>query len=141
MSVSAPPPAGLASVSAIIPCLNEEESIGAVIRAVISHGVAEAIVVDGGSTDDPSAQARGAGARVVVEPRRGYGQALLTGIAAARPESQVLLFLDGDGSDRVVVEPRRGYGRCSFMAPAHAVRASPAVLAWPSLLPGLWAVY
>lgn len=97
--------AGLSSVSAIIPCLNEEVAIGAVVKTVISYGVAEVIVVDGGSTDDTTGQARAAGARVVVELRRGYGQALLTGIAAARPESRVLLFLDGDGSDRAECIP------------------------------------
>ncbi len=89
-----------AVVSAIIPCLDEEQAIGAVVRDVLIQGVAEAIVVDGGSRDRTAERAREAGARVVVEPRRGYGRAIMTGIAAARPDATILLFLDGDGSDR-----------------------------------------
>jgi glycosyltransferase involved in cell wall biosynthesis len=89
-----------AVVSAVIPCLDEEAAIGAVVRDVLSQGVAEVIVVDGGSRDRTAACAAEAGARVVVELRRGYGHALMSGIAAARPDATILLFLDGDGSDR-----------------------------------------
>jgi glycosyltransferase involved in cell wall biosynthesis len=89
-----------AVVSAIIPCLDEEEAIGAVVRDVLAQGVAEVIVVDGGSRDRTAAQAREAGARIVFEPRRGYGRAVMSGIAAARPDAAILLFIDGDGSDR-----------------------------------------
>src|SRR5215212_7295597 len=67
---------------------------------MLAQGPAEVIVVDGGSRDGTAERAREAGARVVVEPRRGYGRAIMTGIAAARPEATILLFLDGDGSDR-----------------------------------------
>jgi glycosyltransferase involved in cell wall biosynthesis len=89
-----------AVVSAIIPCLDEEEAIGGVVRDVLAQGVAEVIVVDGGSRDRTAAQAREAGARIVFEPRRGYGRAVMSGIAAARPDAAILLFIDGDGSDR-----------------------------------------
>ena len=89
-----------AVISAVIPCLEEEESISAVVRDVLSQGVAEVIVVDGGSRDHTVERARDAGAQVVIEPRRGYGRAVLSGIAAARPDATILLFLDGDGSDR-----------------------------------------
>lgn len=89
-----------AVVSAIIPCLEEEVAIGDVVRDVLGEGVAEVIVVDGGSRDRTVAVAREAGARVVVEPRRGYGRAVMSGIAAARSDATVLLFIDGDGSDR-----------------------------------------
>ena len=58
------------------------------------------IVVDGGSTDRTVERARAAGARVVSEARRGYGRAIQSGIAAARTDAEILLFLDGDGSDR-----------------------------------------
>lgn len=89
-----------AVVSVVIPCLDEEETIFDVVAAVRAQGVAEVIVVDGGSRDRTSDRAIAAGARVVAEPRRGYGRSLQSGIAAARPDATILLFLDGDGSDR-----------------------------------------
>jgi glycosyltransferase involved in cell wall biosynthesis len=70
------------------------------VAAVLAHGLGEAIVVDGGSKDRTAANAAAAGARVVVEPRRGYGRALMSGIEALAPAATVVLFLDGDGSDR-----------------------------------------
>jgi glycosyltransferase involved in cell wall biosynthesis len=56
------------------------------------------VVVDNGSHDRTAEVARAAGARVVSEPRRGYGQACLAGIAAAEG-ADVFVFLDGDHSD------------------------------------------
>ena len=70
------------SVSAIIPCLDEEDAIGACVAAVLARGVGEVIVVDGGSRDRTVERASAAGARVIVERRRGYGRAMLAGIAA-----------------------------------------------------------
>ena len=58
-------------VSAVIPCLDEEDAIGAVVAAVLAQGVAEVIVVDGASRDRTVECATAAGARVVVETRRG----------------------------------------------------------------------
>lgn len=87
-------------VSAIIPCLDEEEAIFDVVTAVRAQNVAEVIVVDGGSRDRTAERATAAGARVVLETRRGYGQSLQSGIAAARPDAEIIVFLDGDGSDR-----------------------------------------
>ena len=84
-------------VVAVIPALDEEEAIGAVVGSLPAP-VAETIVVDNGSRDGTAAAARAAGARVVSEPRRGYGHACLAGIAAAGA-ADVLVFLDGDGSD------------------------------------------
>lgn len=97
-------PAGTA-VAAVIPCLDEEEAIGAVVAGVRAQGVAEVIVVDGGSRDRTVERAVAAGAKVVVETRRGYGRAVQAGIAAARKDADILLFLDGDGSDRVECIP------------------------------------
>ena len=85
------------SIAVIIPALDEEQAIGRVIAA-IPAGAREIVVVDNGSRDRTAHVARVAGARVVGEPRRGYGQACLAGIAAA-PEADVYAFLDGDGSD------------------------------------------
>ncbi len=81
----------------VIPALDEEEAIGAVIRE-IPPVVHEVIVVDNGSRDRTGDAARAAGATVVSEPRRGYGHACLAGIAAAGA-ADVFVFLDGDHSD------------------------------------------
>jgi glycosyltransferase involved in cell wall biosynthesis len=86
-------------VTAIIPCFDEEAAIGSVVAAVLAQGVAEVVVVDGGSNDRTAERAAAAGARVVVETRRGYGRAIQAGIRALRPDADVVLFLDGDGSD------------------------------------------
>ena len=86
-------------VSAIIPCLDEETAIGPVVTAALAQNVNEVVVVDGGSRDGTVEQAEAAGARVVIEQRRGYGRAIQAGIAAARDDADILLFLDGDGSD------------------------------------------
>jgi len=97
----APRPAGRrpAVVSAVIPCLEEEAAIARVVTSVLAHGVSEVIVVDGGSQDRTADQATAAGARVIVEPLSGYGRAIQAGIAAVRKDAEILVFLDGDGSD------------------------------------------
>ncbi|RXG91257.1 glycosyltransferase family 2 protein [Bradyrhizobium zhanjiangense] len=86
-------------VSAIIPCIDEEAAIGWVVTAVLGQNVSEVIVVDGVSRDRTVERAEAAGARVIVEPRRGYGRAIQAGIAAVRDNADILVFLDGDGSD------------------------------------------
>jgi glycosyltransferase involved in cell wall biosynthesis len=88
-----------AIVSVVIPCLNEEGPIAGVVREVLDQRVEEVIVVDNGSTDATAVRARAAGARVVSEPRRGYGRACAAGVAAVRPDADIVCFLDGDGSD------------------------------------------
>lgn len=85
-------------VSVVIPAFNEEQAIGRVVRAVPKDLVDEIIVADNGSTDGTAKQAAVAGARVIHEPRRGYGSVCLAGAKAAR-ESEVVVFLDGDRSD------------------------------------------
>ena len=82
----------------IIPALDEEAAIGGVVRAVSRELVQEVIVVDNGSRDRTAAVAQAAGATVIHEPRRGYGSACLAGARAAR-HADILVFLDGDGSD------------------------------------------
>lgn len=86
-------------VCAIIPALNEEETIAEVVRAVPGEIVREVIVVDNGSTDATARRALAAGARVVQEPLRGYGRACAAGVAALTRDCEIVVFLDGDGSD------------------------------------------
>ena len=90
----------MTSVSVIIPALNEEEPIAGVIHECFETNIpSEIVVVDNGSTDRTVEQAHGARAKVVSEPRHGYGRACLAGIRALGPESEIVVFLDGDGSD------------------------------------------
>lgn len=85
--------------SVVIPALNEEEPIGAVVRAIPREIASEVIVVDNGSTDATAEVAREAGARVVCEPQRGYGRACRAGVDAVDEACAIIAFLDGDGSD------------------------------------------
>jgi glycosyltransferase involved in cell wall biosynthesis len=89
----------MSSVSVIIPALDEEEPIAGVVRECLATRLPiEVIVVDNGSTDRTAARAREAGARVVTAPR-GYGRACAAGVRALSPECDIVVFLDGDGSD------------------------------------------
>jgi len=88
------------SVSVIIPALNEEEPIAEVVRRCLATGlVNEVLVVDNGSTDRTAERAREEGARIIMEPEAGYGRACAAGIRSLSRECQVIVFLDGDGSD------------------------------------------
>ncbi len=86
-------------ISVIIPALNEEASLPLVLAALPRALVREVIVVDNASTDRTAEVARAAGARVVREPRRGYGSACLAGIAALSSECAIVVFIDADFSD------------------------------------------
>ena len=90
----------MSNISVVIPALNEEEPIEQVVRECLTTGVPnEIIVVDNGSTDRTAERARAAGAQVVSEPQPGYGRACLAGIRAVSSNSDIVVFLDGDGSD------------------------------------------
>jgi glycosyltransferase involved in cell wall biosynthesis len=80
-------------VEIVLPCLDEAAALPAVLSALPDWPV---LVVDNGSTDDTASVARAWGARVVVEPRRGYGAAVHTGVWHARTD--LVAVLDGDGS-------------------------------------------
>jgi glycosyltransferase involved in cell wall biosynthesis len=84
----------------IMPALNEAAVVGDLVRRAPRDAVAEVIVVDNASTDETAARARDAGARVVSEPRRGYGAACFAGVTALPPDADVAVFLDADGSQR-----------------------------------------
>ena len=91
-------PANFPSVAVIIPAVNEEQSIGRVVKD-IPKDVRWVIVVDNGSTDGTASAAREQGAQVLSEPRRGYGYACLAGIANLPAGAEVVVFMDGDYSD------------------------------------------
>jgi glycosyltransferase involved in cell wall biosynthesis len=87
-------------VSIVMPCLNEEQTVGVCVRKAVSWleraGLqGEVIVVDNGSSDRSVELAEEAGARVVHERRRGYGQTYLRGFTEARGEFIVM----GDSDD------------------------------------------
>ncbi|MBN9616053.1 MAG: glycosyltransferase family 2 protein [Acidobacteriales bacterium] len=86
-------------MSVIIPTYNEAQAIQRVLADLPSDLTTEVIVVDSNSTDGTLEIAARMGARVLTEPRRGYGRACLTGLAAAN-SPDVVVFLDGDYSDR-----------------------------------------
>lgn len=86
-------------VIAVVPALDEEAALPEVVRGLVRHAEI-VVVVDNGSRDRTAEVARAAGARVVLEPERGYGAACLAGAALARElGAGVLLFADADGSD------------------------------------------
>ena len=95
----------LSRVAVVIPAWNEAEAIGAVVTEALGQGVGEVIVSDGGSTDNTRAAARAAGARV-LDAGRGYGRACAAGATAARPDCDVIAFMDGDGADCADQLPR-----------------------------------
>jgi glycosyltransferase involved in cell wall biosynthesis len=86
-------------VSVIIPTCNEASAISRVLADLPADLITEVLVVDSNSTDGTPEIAAKMGARVVPEPRRGYGRACLTGLAMA-DAPDVVVFLDGDYSDR-----------------------------------------
>jgi glycosyltransferase involved in cell wall biosynthesis len=93
------------TISFVIPAFNEEAALGPMLdglsAALDAAGCAGAniIVVDNGSLDGTAAVAQKFGARVVSEPRPGYGQACLAGIAALPSSAEIVIFIDADGSD------------------------------------------
>jgi glycosyltransferase involved in cell wall biosynthesis len=92
-------------IGVIMPTRNEAAALPKVLSAILPL-VAEVIVVDTASTDGTPEIAAGMGARVVSEPRRGYGRACLAGIAALSPAVDTVLFMDADASDRPEDLPR-----------------------------------
>lgn len=86
-------------ISVIIAALNEEAAIANVINSVPKNLADEIVVVDNGSKDRTAEIATAAGARVVKEPVPGYGRAFRAGLRSVSPKCEIVVFLDGDGSD------------------------------------------
>ncbi len=91
---------GVIEVSVVMPCLNEADTVGQcvslAIQTLATHGISgEVVVADNGSNDGSQAIASARGARVVDVPDKGYGNALMGGIAAARGR----LIVMGDADD------------------------------------------
>jgi glycosyltransferase involved in cell wall biosynthesis len=86
-------------ISVIIAALNEEEAITNVINSVPKDLTDEIVVVDNGSKDRTAQIATAAGAQVVNEPIAGYGRAFRTGLRSISSKCDIVVFLDGDGSD------------------------------------------
>jgi glycosyltransferase involved in cell wall biosynthesis len=130
-------------VSVIIPVLNEEEAIGAVIEALRREAVDEIIVADGGSRDRTVAVAEARGARI-IHAGKGYGRACLEGAKAAGGNCRILVFMDGDGSDVTSELPRLigpiAAGTHDFVIASRARgRREPGSMAWHQLAAG-WAI-
>ncbi len=87
------------NISIIIPALNEEESIGLVLNDIPKDIVKEIIVVDNGSYDNTVVAAKDLGAKVILEPSKGYGSACLRGISVLKKDTDIVVFLDADYSD------------------------------------------
>jgi len=128
-------------ISVVIPTRNEAGSIARVLQDIPRPPVTDVVVVDNNSTDGTPAIAESHGARVVSEPRRGYGRACLTGIDQVS-SSDIVVFLDGDYSDRpqelpMLVEPILD-GRADIVIGSRlAGRRAPGALPWHSVV-GNW---
>jgi glycosyltransferase involved in cell wall biosynthesis len=103
-------------VTVLMPALNEEDALPAILGAVPAW-IDRVIVVDNGSTDRTAEVARAHGADVVHETQRGYGAACLAGVdylAQLDVPPDILVFIDADGSDnpadieRVIIPIREG---------------------------------
>jgi glycosyltransferase involved in cell wall biosynthesis len=121
------------STAVIIPALNEEASVGKVVRAIADPRVGVIIVVDNASTDGTAQVAREAGATVVHEPHRGYGAACLGGLAALRDRHVfAAAFLDADLADDpgelpLLLDPLYN-GEADLVIGSRAQRALPGAL-------------
>jgi glycosyltransferase involved in cell wall biosynthesis len=131
--------AATADIVVVIPTLNEEQSIGDVVRGIPRNVVSRVIVADGGSSDTTAARARDAGAEVIAAGR-GYGRACLAATSAAEG-ADVVVFMDGDGADDPqaiarLVQPIRA-GQFDFVIGSRARGdREPGSIAWHQLLAG-----
>ena len=126
-------------VAVVIPTLNEEDAIGAVVRAIPRDLVERVIVADGQSSDSTAARAAGAGADV-IRVEQGYGRACMAGVNAA-PEADVIVFMDGDGADdparvAALIEPIRSGGYDFVIGSRVRGEREPGSIAWHQIAAG-----
>ncbi|MBK28194.1 MAG: dolichol-P-glucose synthetase [Verrucomicrobiales bacterium] len=132
-------------ISVVMPCLNEAETLKLCISKALSclrenKVTGEVVVADNGSTDSSKQIAESAGARVVLAKSKGYGNALIEGISAARGKyvimgdaddsydfSSLMVFIDKlrDGSDLVMGNRFRGGIAPGAMPPLHRYFGNP----------------
>jgi CTP:molybdopterin cytidylyltransferase MocA len=143
-------PIGQPSTAIIIPALNEEASVGGVVKGLRDAkiaGLGPIIVVDNGSTDRTAEVATLAGAIVIRQPERGYGAACLAGMAGLPAATNIVLFADADGSDvpedavRLVEAVVRG-DAAMVIGSRMLGKVEPGAMTWPQrfgnwLAPGL----
>ena len=121
-------------VTILMPCLNEAETIETCVRKAMSYletsGIeGEVLISDNGSTDGSQAIAEALGARIVHAPEKGYGAALVTGIAEAR--GRYIIMGDSDDSyDFSALGPfverlRSGGERCAVCGASTQLRSAP----------------
>jgi len=105
LSGSPPTPAPVPPerLTVLIPALNEEDGVSATVARALEVA-SEVIVIDGGSSDRTVERATATGARVVVEPRRGYGQAYMRGFEEVR--TPLVATADADGTYPVELIPQ-----------------------------------
>jgi len=119
-----------ARIALIIPALDEELALATVLDELPRSLFAQVIVVDNGSRDSTAAVAR-----VVSEPRRGYGRACLAGLAALDGAADIVVFMDADASDvpaeaPALLEPILRGEADLIIGSRRLGRAAPAALAW-----------
>ncbi len=132
-------------IDVIIPAFNEQEAVGLVVRDIPKDLVRHVVVVNNASSDKTSEMARAAGAIVVDQPQRGYGNACLKGIAQVamhEPPPDIVVFIDADNSDRPeqmteVVAPIVE-GRADFVIGSRALGHRDAGSMMPQQIFGNW---
>ena len=128
-------------VAAVIPTLNEAETIAGTIASIPHDVVDEVIVADSSSRDGTAAIAQVAGARVITLTERGYGRACAAGAAAAGAGCGIILFLDGDGADRadladMLVAPIRAGTHDFVIGSRVRGEREPGSMSWHQILAG-----
>ena len=134
----------MSRVAAVIPTLNEAETIAGTIALLPRDVVDEIVVADSSSRDGTAAVAQAAGARVVTLAECGYGRACAAGVAAAGEGCDIILFLDGDGADRadlagVLVAPIRAGTHDFVIGSRVRGEREPGSMSWHQVAAGMFA--